>query len=50
MQIEIFLNTHGQRLSRVRDRTLCLKLPLVPYVVCANSEGSGETARMRMFA
>ena len=25
-------------------------LRLLPYVICANSEGSGETARMRRFA
>ena len=23
-----------------------LKLPIVPYIVCANSEGSGETAQI----
>ena len=26
----------------------CLKLPLTPFSVGANSEGSGETARMRV--
>ena len=29
-----------------RSPALCLKLPLVPYIVCANSEGSGETVQM----
>ena len=30
--------------------TLCLKLPLVPYIVCANSERPGETSWMRKLA
>ena len=29
---------------------LCLKLPLVSHIVCAISEGSGETAQMCRFA
>ena len=28
----------------------CLKLPLAPYIVWANSKGSGETARLRRLA
>ena len=29
---------------------LCQELPLGPYIVLANSEGSGDTARMRKLA
>ena len=32
---------HGQPLKRAGDEALCLKLPLVPYILGANSKGSG---------
>ena len=40
-------NAHVQPLKRVRDVALRLKLPLTAFIVWANSEGSGETARIR---
>ena len=43
-------NAHVQPLKRVRDVALCLKLPLTPFIVWANSEGSVETAWMRRLA
>ena len=36
--------------SMVRDVARCLKLPLVLYIVLANSKGSGKTALMRRLA
>ena len=43
-------NVHVQPLIRVRDVALSLKLPLTPFVMWANSEGSGESAQMRRLA
>ena len=37
---------HAQALSRAIDVALCLKLPVVPYIVCVNRACSGETVRM----
>ena len=31
-------------------RLFAWQLPLVPYIVCVNKEGSGETARKNKFA
>ena len=39
-------NAHVQPLKRVRDVALCLKLAVSSFIVWANSEGSGKTARM----
>ena len=36
----------AQPLNRAKDEALCLKLPLVSFIVCANGDGSGETAQM----
>ena len=48
----ILKNTHAQPSSGAT--VLCLifrqTLRLLPYFMCANSEGSGETARMRRLA
>ena len=39
------------RIHPVRLHVLCLvSIRLLPYLVCANSEGSGETAQMRRLA
>ena len=43
-------NAHAPQSSGVRSPALCLKLLPVPYIMLANSEGSGETARMRRLA
>ena len=46
----ILSNAHAQPLSGARclifGRTLCL----LPYFMCANSDGSNETVRMRRLA
>ena len=44
------LTAHAQPLRGVRDLAFCLKVPLDSLLVWASSEGSGETARMRMLA
>ena len=36
----VTVNTAFFRLDRARDVSLCPKPPLVPYIVCANSETS----------
>ena len=41
-----FTVAHAQVLKRVRYVALCLKLPLVPYIVYANNEGSSKTVQM----
>ena len=33
--------------SIVRDMTICLKLPIVPYIVGTNSECSDKTVRLQ---
>ena len=38
-------NGPAQPSSGARSPVLCLKLPLIPYIVWVNSEGSGEIAR-----
>ena len=39
-------NAPAQPSVGARSTALCLKLSLGPYSVCANTEGSSETARM----
>ena len=39
-------NVHVQPSSVARSLALCLKLPLLPYIVRANSEGFGEAHRL----
>ena len=41
------LNAHAQPSSVARYLIVGRTLRLLPYFMCANSEGSGETARMR---
>ena len=43
-------NAHAQLSSGAKSPALCLKLLLAPYIMRANSEGSGETVRMRRLA
>ena len=43
-------NTPVQPSSGTTDVALGLEPPLVPFIVCANNEDSGETARMRRLA
>ena len=35
---------------RMRSHPIDVWIRLLPYIICANSEGSGEIARMRMLA
>ena len=44
------LTAHAQPFRGARDLAFCLKVPLDSLLVCASSEGSGETARMRRLA
>ena len=44
------LTAHAQPFRGARDLAFCLKIPLDSLLVCASSEGSGETARMRRLA
>ena len=44
------LTAHAQSFRGARDLAFCLKVPLDSLLVWANSEGSGETARMRRLA
>ena len=46
----IFQNAHAQPPSGARCLIFGRTLRLLPYFMCANSDGSGETARMRSFA
>ena len=41
---------HAQPSSKTRCLIFCQTLRLLPYFMCANSEGSSETARMRRLA
>ena len=41
---------HAQTLNRARDVLFYPRLPLVPYIMRANSEVPGETARVRRLA
>ena len=43
-------NTRAQQLKRAREMAVCVKLCLVSYIALANSDGSGENARMRRLA
>ena len=43
----IFSNAHAQSSSGARCQIFGRILRLLSYFMCANSEGSGETARMR---
>ena len=43
-------NAHAQPSSGARCVIFGLTLRLLPYFMCANSEGSGETARMHRLA
>ena len=43
-------NAHAQPSSAARCLIFSRTLRLLPYSMCANSEGSGETARMRRLA
>ena len=43
-------NAHAQPSSGSRCLIFGRTLRLLPYVMCANSEGSGEIARMRRLA
>ena len=47
MRLEGFFNMQAQP---HRDKALCMKFHLVPYIIWANREGSGETAQMRRLA
>ena len=42
-----FSNTHAQQSNRATRLIFGQTLCLLPYFICANSEGSGETTRMR---
>ena len=44
------LTAHAQPSRGARDLAFCLKVPLDSLLVWASSEGSGETAQMRMLA
>ena len=48
--VNSFLNAHAQPSGGARCLILGRTLCRLPYFMCANSEGSGETARMRRFA
>ena len=50
LRFEIFQMRMSSHSKRVRDVALCLKLPLTPFIVGANSDGAGETAQMRRLA
>ena len=43
-------NTHAQPSSGARCLIFGLTLRLLPYFMCENSEGSGETVQMRRLA
>ena len=43
-------NMHAQPSSGAKCLIFALTLRLLPYFMCATSEGSGETARMRRLA
>ena len=44
----ILQNTHAQPFSRDRCLIFGRTQRLLPYFMCANSEGSGETARLSL--
>ena len=46
----LILQTHTQPSNGARCLLFGQTLRLLPYFICANSEGSGETARMRWLA
>ena len=43
----LFFNIHAQLARGARCLNFGLRLPLLPYLVCARSKGSDETAHMR---
>ena len=47
MSLIVFRNCITQASSVTRCQTFGLDLRLVPYYICASSEGPGVTARMR---
>ena len=49
-RLEILKNACAQPLKSFTGVVLCLELPLVPYIVWANSIGSGKTARIHRLA
>ena len=48
--VNSFFNMHGQPSSGARCLIFGRTLSLLPYVMCANSEGSGDTVWMRRLA
>ena len=50
MVLFISSNTHAQPSSGARCLIFGPTLRLLPYFMCANSEGSGKTARMHRLA
>ena len=48
--VNSFFKAHAQSSSGARCLMFGRTLHLLPYFMCANSEGSGETARMRRLA
>ena len=45
-----YSNTHAMQSTGATRLIFYQILRLLPYFICANSEGSGETARMRSLA